>query len=105
MTPTHNRLEATSQKKDVMKASSQESDITPSKVTSSAKRSSAKQGNLNYNLLSRSKDKSYITETMSWSSLPPNLLKPGKVPEHYTMFDISTHDFDMLNISIYYFLL
>ncbi|KAI9102908.1 hypothetical protein K1719_023347 [Acacia pycnantha] len=80
VTPIHNRFEATSPKKEVVaKPSFQEIDMTPSKSTSSStKRSSAKQENLNFNLLSRNKDKSYTIETLSWSSLPPNLLKPGK---------------------------
>ncbi|XP_028763228.1 uncharacterized protein LOC114743079 [Neltuma alba] len=78
VTPTHNRLEATSPKQEVAKPSIQEIDLTPSKSTASTKRSSYKQENLNHNLLSRSKDKSYMTETISWSYLPPNLLKPGK---------------------------
>ncbi|XP_054784527.1 uncharacterized protein LOC129291276 [Prosopis cineraria] len=76
--PTHNGREVIAPKQEVAQPSIQEINVTPSKNTSSTKRSSAKQENLNSNLLFRSKDKSYTTETISWCSLPPNLLKPGK---------------------------
>ncbi|KAJ1390759.1 hypothetical protein SESBI_37166 [Sesbania bispinosa] len=78
VTPTRTRFEALSPKQDVAQSNMQETVITPSKRTST-RRSSTKQENLNLNFLSSSQDKNNCTEAISWSSLPPKLLRPGKV--------------------------
>jgi hypothetical protein len=52
--------------------------MQPSKSTSN-KRSSTKQENLNSNFLSNIQDKTNCTETISWTTLPAKLLRPGKV--------------------------
>ncbi|KAL5583429.1 hypothetical protein UlMin_015871 [Ulmus minor] len=51
--------------------------LVPSKSTS-AKRTSSKQENMNSNLSSNNRDKHHPPEALLWSSLPSNLLKPGK---------------------------
>lgn len=55
----------------------QETVMTPSKRIS-IKRNPTKQETTNMNALSSSEDKSYSTEAIPWSSLPANLLRPGK---------------------------
>jgi len=53
--------------------------VVPFKKTP-AKRTSSKKENMNLNCLSSNKNKYQFPETVSWASLPANLLKPGKVP-------------------------
>ncbi|KAK2367161.1 putative GPI-anchored adhesin protein [Trifolium repens] len=77
MTSTRTRFEAISMKHDVAQSTIQETVIKPSKSTSN-KWSSTKQENLNSNFLSNIQDKSNCTETISWTTLPAKLLRPGK---------------------------
>lgn len=65
------------------------SDTKNSVVTSSrnmsTRRGSSKQENVNLNCQSNGKDKHHCSEIVSWTSLPANLLKNGKV---YTLCSI-----------------
>ncbi|XP_014499081.1 uncharacterized protein LOC106760148 isoform X2 [Vigna radiata var. radiata] len=79
MTQTGTRLETFSLKQDVTRSNIRKAITTSSVCTSAKHNSSTKQENLNMNLLSRAKDKSKNAETISWSSLPTKLLRPGKV--------------------------
>ena len=78
-TSNRNRTEELQPKQEATQSNDiQDTAIAPSK-SSSTKRQSVKQENLNLNSLSRNKDKNYATDAIPWSSLPANLLKPGKV--------------------------
>ncbi|WJX83573.1 hypothetical protein P8452_66229 [Trifolium repens] len=77
ITSTRTRFEAISTKQDVTQSNIQETVMQPSKSTSN-KRSSTKQENLNSNFLSNIQDKTNCTETISWTTLPAKLLRPGK---------------------------
>ncbi|CAJ2666857.1 unnamed protein product [Trifolium pratense] len=77
MTSTRTRFEAISTKQDVAQSNIQETVMKPSKSTSN-KWTSTKQENLNLNFLSNIQDKSNCTETISWTTLPAKLLRPGK---------------------------
>lgn len=80
MTSTRSRREALSPTQDVGQSNSQQTVMAPSTHTSSStKRSSTKQENLNFNFLSSIQDKSNPAEAILWSSLPAKLLRPGKV--------------------------
>ncbi|XP_029129099.1 uncharacterized protein LOC109809311 [Cajanus cajan] len=70
-------LETPSPKQRVAQSNIQEAVMSPSKRIST-KRNSTKHETTNMNVLSSSEDKSYITEAIPWSSLPANLLRPGK---------------------------
>jgi hypothetical protein len=78
MTSTRTRFEVISTKQNVAQSNIQEPVMQPPKSTSS-KRSSTKQENLNSDFLSNIQDKSNCTETISWTTLPAKLLRPGKV--------------------------
>ena len=78
-TSNRNRPEELQQKQEAAQSNNmQDTVIAPSK-SSSTKRQSVKQENLNLNCLSRNRDKNYATDAIPWSSLPANLLKPGRV--------------------------
>ncbi|KAA8540224.1 hypothetical protein F0562_024213 [Nyssa sinensis] len=76
LTPSRNRLDALKPKPDVAVSDTKETLVPPKIATT--KRTSSKQENINSNCLSNSRDKNQSSEAMSWSSLPTNLLKPGK---------------------------
>ncbi|PON43567.1 hypothetical protein PanWU01x14_272580 [Parasponia andersonii] len=76
LTPSRNRPDALSSRPEFAVTNTKET-LVPSKCTA-AKRSSSKQENLNLNLSSNNKDRNYSPEALLWSSLPANLLKPGK---------------------------
>ncbi|GAU45658.1 hypothetical protein TSUD_293670 [Trifolium subterraneum] len=78
MTSTRTRFEAISTKQDVAQSNIQETVMQHSKSTSN-KRCSTKQENWNSNYLSNIQDKSNCAETISWTTLPAKLLRPGKV--------------------------
>ncbi|RDY00561.1 hypothetical protein CR513_16242, partial [Mucuna pruriens] len=71
------QLETPSPRLRVAQSNIQETVMSPSKRIST-KRNSTKQETTNLNVLSSSEDKSYSTEAIPWSSLPANLLRPGK---------------------------
>ncbi|KAK6914653.1 Protein of unknown function DUF936, plant [Dillenia turbinata] len=52
--------------------------LPPSKNTTAAKQTTRKQENMSSNCLPSNKDKVHLRETLSWTSLPAILLKPGK---------------------------
>ncbi|KAL2336384.1 hypothetical protein Fmac_010830 [Flemingia macrophylla] len=70
-------LETPSPKQRVAQSIIQETVMSPSKRIPT-KRNATKQETTNMNVLSSSEDKSYSTEAIPWSSLPANLLRPGK---------------------------
>lgn len=72
-----NRLDEVSSKTEALQFNVKEASA-PSKSIP-AKGTSCKQENLNVNCLPNRKDKTHSAETISWASLPPNLLKTGKV--------------------------
>ncbi|CAI8593558.1 unnamed protein product [Vicia faba] len=74
---TRTRFEVLSTKQDTGQSNIQETIMQHSKSTS-FKRSSTKQENLNSNFLSNTQDKINYTEAISWSTLPAKLLRPGK---------------------------
>ncbi|KAK9281463.1 hypothetical protein L1049_004366 [Liquidambar formosana] len=75
-TPSRNRPDALTTKPEVAAPNTKEA-LAPSK-SSASRRTRSKEENINLNCLSNNKDKINSTEAMSWASLPPNLLKPGK---------------------------
>ncbi|TXG68237.1 hypothetical protein EZV62_003172 [Acer yangbiense] len=77
-TPSRNRPDAISSSKpdQVVVADTKETVVASRNM--SAKRNSSKQENVNLNCLSNGKDKNHSPETVSWTSLPANLLKNGK---------------------------
>lgn len=78
MTPSRNRPDALSSRPEFSVSNTKETPV-PSKSTS-AKRSSSKQENVNLNMSPNKRDRNFSAEALLWSSLPANLLKPGKVP-------------------------
>lgn len=78
MAPPRNRTDALSSRPEFTVSNIKETNLVPSK-SYSAKRASSKQENMNMNFLSNQKDKNHSPEALLWSSLPANLLKPGKV--------------------------
>lgn len=78
MTPSRNRPDHALSSRPEFSVSSTKDTVLPSKSTP-AKRMSSKQENLNLNLSSNNKERNSLPEPLLWSSLPANLLKPGKV--------------------------
>ncbi|XP_054782095.1 uncharacterized protein LOC129289361 [Prosopis cineraria] len=76
MIPTCDRPESLSTKQETSQCNIQETIV--SSKSSYSKRSSSKQENLDLNFFSSSRDKSYTSGALTWSSLPRNLLKPNK---------------------------
>ncbi|EXC01338.1 hypothetical protein L484_005038 [Morus notabilis] len=77
VTPSRNRPDHALSSRPEFSVSSTKDTVLPSKSTP-AKRMSSKQENLNLNLSSNNKERNSLPEALLWSSLPPNLLKPGK---------------------------
>ena len=77
MTPVCSQRDAVVSKTEIAVSNSKESAV-PMKGTTT-KRPASKQENINSNCLLNLKDKNHSSETISWMSLPANLLKPGKV--------------------------
>lgn len=77
MTPSRSRPDAASLKPEVVVSDTKETMVYSKNVAS--KRISSKQENMNLNCLSSSRDKSNSSGVTSWSSLPANLMKQGKV--------------------------
>ncbi|KAB5564030.1 hypothetical protein DKX38_004084 [Salix brachista] len=77
ITPYQNQPEALSSKPEVAVLSNNREFPAPSK-RASAKRLSNKQDDTNFNSLSSNNDKIPSPEATSWTSLPSNLMKPGK---------------------------
>ncbi|CAK8532416.1 unnamed protein product [Lathyrus sativus] len=76
-TSTRTRFEVLSTKQDTDQSNIHETITQPSKSTS-IKRSSTKQENLDSNFSSNTQDKTNYAEAISWSTLPAKLLRPGK---------------------------
>ncbi|KAJ6415792.1 hypothetical protein OIU84_004566 [Salix udensis] len=77
ITPYQNQPDALSSKPEVAVLSNNREFPAPSK-RASAKRLSNKQDDTNFNSLSSNNDKIPSPEASSWTSLPSNLVKPGK---------------------------
>ncbi|KAL9350552.1 hypothetical protein Peur_057807 [Populus x canadensis] len=75
-TPYQNQPDALSSKPDVAVSSNKE--FPASSKRTSAKRLSNKQDDTNFNSLSSNNNKIPFPEATSWTSLPSNLMKPGK---------------------------
>ncbi|KGN47776.1 uncharacterized protein LOC101211274 isoform X1 [Cucumis sativus] len=71
-----NRLDEVSSKTEALQLSVKEASASSKSIP--AKGSSTKQENLNVNCLPNRRDKTHSSETISWASLPSNLLKTGK---------------------------
>lgn len=78
MTPSGGRFESFSPKPEVAVCNNTKENLVSYKSTS-AKRKPSKQENVNINSASNVKTKTHLSEEVLWSSLPSNLLKPGKV--------------------------
>ncbi|GAV61412.1 DUF936 domain-containing protein [Cephalotus follicularis] len=72
--PAHSRSAAASRQEVVV---SKKETLVPSK-SMSAKQATSKQESMNTDYQSNNKDKKYLIDPIPWSSLPANLLKPGK---------------------------
>ncbi|KAJ7003300.1 hypothetical protein NC653_008514 [Populus alba x Populus x berolinensis] len=75
-TPYQNQPDALSSKPDVAVSSNKE--FPASSKRTSAKRVSNKQDDTNFNSLSSNNNKIPFPEAATWTSLPSNLMKPGK---------------------------
>ncbi|XP_062107411.1 uncharacterized protein LOC133818516 [Humulus lupulus] len=70
------RPDTLSSRPDFVISNTKETQVPPK--STSTKRLLSKQENVNLNLSSNNRDRNYSPEALLWSSLPANLLKPGK---------------------------